>query len=50
MNIFQKKIFSFQIIVKVKLNYVFTINPFNIAETAGKSELSYKIGVCFYCW
>ena len=29
------------------LSYVFTKNLFTIAETARKSELSYKIGVCF---
>ena len=49
-NIFRKKIFSFQIICKVELSYVFTINLFTIAKTARKSDLSYKIGVYFYCW
>ena len=49
MNIFEK-IFSFQIICKSRIKlcfHVFTINLFTIAETARKSELSYKIGVCF---
>ena len=48
MNIFQeKKYFLFKSFVKVELSYVFTINLFTTAETARKSELSYKIGVCF---
>ena len=47
MYIFRKKIFSFQIICKSRISYVFPINLFTIAETARKSELSYKIGVCF---
>ena len=48
MNIFlEKKYFLFKSLVKVELSYVFTINAFTIAETARKSELSYKIGVCF---
>ena len=48
MNIFwNKKIFLFKSFVKVVLSYVFTINLFTIAETARKSILSYKIGVCF---
>ena len=48
MNIFQKKkYFLFKSFVKVELSYVFTINLFTLAETARKSELSYKIGVCF---
>ena len=48
MNIFRKKkYFLFKSLVKVELSNVFTINLFTIAETARKSELSYKIGVCF---
>ena len=48
MNIFrEKKYFLFKSFVKVELSYVFTINLFTIAETARKSELSYKKGVCF---
>ena len=48
MNIFwKKKYFLFKSFVKVELSYVFTINLFTIAETTRKSELSYKIGVCF---
>ena len=47
MNIFPKKKFLFKSFVKVELSYVFTINLFSIAETALKSELSNKIGVCF---
>ena len=47
MNIFGKEYFLFKSFVKVELSYVFTINLFTIAETARKSELSYKIGVCF---
>ena len=47
MNIFRKKYFLFKLFVKVELSYVFTINLFTIAETARKSESSYKIGVCF---
>ena len=48
MNIFRKKkYFLFKSFVKVELSYVFTINPFTIAETARKSALSYKIGVSF---
>ena len=47
MNIFWKKYFLFKSFVKVELSSVFTINMFTIAETAWKSELSYKIGVCF---
>ena len=47
MNIFRKKKILFKSFVKVELSYVFTINLFTIAETARKSELSYKIGVCF---
>ena len=47
MNICQKKYFPFKSFVKVELSYVFTINLFTIAETKRKSELSYKIGVCF---
>ena len=46
MNIFQKKYFLFKSFLKVELSYVFTINLFTKAETARKSELSYKIGVC----
>ena len=42
--------FLFNTFVKVELSYVFTINLFTIAETAGKSELSYKTGVFFSCW
>ena len=43
MNIFRKKkYFLFKSFVKVDLRYVFTINLFTIAETARKSELSYK--------
>ena len=45
MNIFRKKYFLFKTFVKVELSYVFTINLVTIAETARKSELSYKIGV-----
>ena len=48
MNIFRKKKhFLFKSFVKVEISYVFTINLFTIAETARKSEFSYKIGVCF---
>ena len=48
MNIFRKKnIFLFKSFVNVEFSYVFTINLFTIAETARKSDLSYKIGVCF---
>ena len=51
MNIFRKQnIFISNHFVKIELSYVFTINLFTIAETARKSELSYIIGVCFYCW
>ena len=46
-HFFGKKYFLFKSFVKVELSYVFTINLFTIAETARKSELSYKIGVCF---
>ena len=46
MNIFGIKYFLFKSFVKVELSYVFTINLFTIAETAQKSELSCKIGVC----
>ena len=41
--------FLFKSFVKVELSYVFTINLFIIAETARKSELSYKTGVFFSC-
>ena len=41
--------FLFKSFVKVELSYVFTINLFTIAETARKSELSYKTGVFFSC-
>ena len=47
MDIFRKKYFLFKSFVKVELNYDFKINLFTIAEIARKSELSYKIGVCF---
>ena len=47
MKIFRKKYFLFKSFVKVELSYVFTMNLFTIAATARKSELSYKIGVCF---
>ena len=48
MKIFRKKnIFFLNHCVKEELSYVFTINLFTKAETARKSELSYKIGVCF---
>ena len=46
MNIF-RNFFLFKSFVKVELIYVYTINLFTIAETARKSELSYKINVCF---
>ena len=46
MNIFRKKNIFFSN-VKVESSYFFSINLFTIAETARKSELSYKIGVCF---
>ena len=42
MNIFRNFYFLFKSFVKVELSYVFTINLFYIAETARKSELSYK--------
>ena len=42
MNIFRFFYFLFKSFVKVELSYVFTINLFTIAETARKSELSYK--------
>ena len=44
MNIYPKKIFSFKSFVKVELSYVVTINLFFTAETAWKSEFSYKTG------
>ena len=48
MNIFRKKkYFLLKSFVKVELSYAITINLFTIAETAWKSELSYKIDVCF---
>ena len=48
MNIFlEQKYFLFKSFVKVVLSYIFTINLFTIAETARKSKLSSKIGVCF---
>ena len=47
MNIFQKKYFLFKSFLKVELSYVFTINLLTIAENCTRSELSYKIGVCF---
>ena len=47
MNIFRKRYFLYKSFVKVELSYVFTIYMFTIAETARKSELSYKIGVRF---
>ena len=47
MNIFRKKYFLFKSFVKIKLSYAFTINLFTIAETAWKSELSYK-NRCFF--
>ena len=48
MNLFsEKKYFLFKSFVKIELSYVFTINLFTIAETARKSELLYKIRVCF---
>ena len=50
MNIFGNVFFLFKSFVKVELSYVFTINLFSIAETAQKSELSYKTGVFFSCW
>ena len=37
--------FVFKSFVKEELSYVFPINLFTIAETARKSELSYKTGV-----
>ena len=46
MNIF-RIFFLFKSFVKVELSYVFTMNLFTLAETARKSDLSYKIGVCF---
>ena len=46
MNIFRFFYFLFKSFVKVELSYVFTINLFTRAETARKSELSYK-QVCF---
>ena len=45
MNIFRFLYLLFKSFVKVELSYVFTINLFTIAETARKSELSYKAGV-----
>ena len=48
MNIFRFFFyFLFKSFVKVEFSYVFTINLFTRAETAPKSELSYKSGV-FY--
>ena len=49
MNIFREKIFSYQIVCRIKLcfhNKVYCEN-ISIAETARQSELSNKIGVCF---
>ena len=42
MNIFRKKYFLFKSFVKIELNYAFIINLFTTAETAWKSEISYK--------
>ena len=42
MEVFRKKYFLFKSFVKIELSYVFTINIFSTAETAWKSELSYK--------
>ena len=42
MNIFQKKYFLFKSFVEIELSYVFTIIMCSTAETAWKSELSYK--------
>ena len=42
MNIFRFFLFLFKSFVKEESSYVFTINLFTIAQTAGKSELSYK--------
>ena len=50
MNIFRLFYFLFKSFVKVELSYVFTINMFTIAETARKSELSYKNRYVFSCW
>ena len=50
MNIFLFFYFRFKSFVKVELSYVFTINLFTIADTARKSELSYKTGVFFSIW
>ena len=42
MNIYEIFYFLFKTFVKVELSYVFTINLLTIAETACKSEVSYK--------
>ena len=47
MNIFQKNSFLFKSFVKIEFSYVVTINVPSTAETAWKSELSYKTGVFF---
>ena len=47
MNIFRQKMFSFQIICKSRIKLCFLNKSVTLAETARKSELSYKIGVCF---
>ena len=49
-NIFRNFYFVFKSFIKVQVSYVFTINLFTIAETAWKSELSYKNRCFFSCW